>query len=143
MFFIFEMANNHMGDVSHGKRIIDEFSKLAKKYNINAGVKLQFRQLDTFIHKDFKNSDLKYVKRFNETVLTKNQFKELIDYTKKSGLKSVVTPFDNESIDILVELDVDVIKIASCSIDDWPLLNEVSNVNKKIIISTAGIDINL
>jgi len=33
MFFIFEMANNHMGDVSHGKRIIDEFSKLAKKYN--------------------------------------------------------------------------------------------------------------
>jgi len=143
MFFIFEMANNHMGDVSHGKRIIDEFSKLAKKYNINAGVKLQFRQLDTFIHKDFKNSDLKYVKRFNETVLTKNQFKELIDYTKKSGLKSVVTPFDNESIDILVELDVDAIKIASCSIDDWPLLNEVSDINKKIIISTAGIDLNL
>ena len=78
MFFIFEMANNHMGDISHGKRIIDEFSKLAKKYNINAGVKLQFRQLDTFIHNDFKDSDLKYVKRFNETELTKNQFKELL-----------------------------------------------------------------
>jgi hypothetical protein len=24
--FVFEMANNHMGDVSHGKKIIQEFA---------------------------------------------------------------------------------------------------------------------
>lgn len=68
------MANNHQGSVEHAKLIIDKFSDLAKKYNISAGVKLQFRQLDSFIHKDYINSDLKYVKRFKDTKLTKNSF---------------------------------------------------------------------
>jgi N-acetylneuraminate synthase len=39
-------------------------------------------------------------------------------------------------------LGVDVVKVASCSIDDWPLLEEVSEINKKIIISTGGANFN-
>ena len=49
------MANNHMGSVEHGKLIVDELAKIAEKYDLNAAVKLQFRQLDTFIHEDFLN----------------------------------------------------------------------------------------
>ena len=67
MFYIFEMANNHQGSVEHAKKIIDEFSELAEKKQIKAAIKLQFRQLDTFVHEDFKKSDLKFVKRFNRT----------------------------------------------------------------------------
>ena len=40
------------------------------------------------------------------------------------------------------ELNIDVLKVASCSVDDWPLLEELSNINKKIIISTAGVELN-
>ena len=29
--FIYEMANNHQGSVEHGKKIIDEMSKISKK----------------------------------------------------------------------------------------------------------------
>ena len=58
MLYTFEMANNHMGSVKHAKLIIDKFSVLVKKYNLNASIKLQFRQLDTFIHPDFKKFDL-------------------------------------------------------------------------------------
>lgn len=134
------MANNHQGSVEHAKKIIDEFSSLAKRMNINAAVKLQFRQLETFIHKDFKNSDLKFVKRFNSTRLSEEQFTDIINYIKDSGLVSIATPFDNESIPWFDKMNIPVIKIASCSIDDWPLLNEVSQINKKIIISTAGAD---
>ena len=36
--FIFEMANSHQGDVEHGKDIIHEMSKIARKYNIKAAV---------------------------------------------------------------------------------------------------------
>ena len=74
MFYIFEMANNHQGSIEHAKLIVDEFAKVAKEANINAAVKLQFRQLDTFVHEDFKSSDLKFVKRFNSTRLSKKQF---------------------------------------------------------------------
>ncbi len=139
MFYIFEMANNHMGSVDHAKKIIDDFANLAKRKNINAGIKLQFRNLDTFIHPDYQDrNDLKYVKRFNETRLNKEQFSEIINYIKSKNLLSVSTPFDNESLPLFDDLGVEVLKIASCSVDDWPLLNEVCKINRKIIISTGG-----
>ncbi len=78
MLYVFEMANNHQGSVAHAKKIIDQFSSVATECDINAAVKLQFRQLDSFIHKDFKNSDLKFVKRFNSTRLSKDEFKKVI-----------------------------------------------------------------
>jgi hypothetical protein len=45
MFYIFEMANNHQGSVMHAKKIINDFKKLKDKYDIQAAIKLQFRQL--------------------------------------------------------------------------------------------------
>ena len=139
--YILEVANNHMGDLDHGKLIVDKFADVVNQYGVNAAIKLQFRQLDSFIHKDFIDSDLKYVKRFKETKLSKNQFKELFDHVRKQHLKTCCTAFDNASIPWLEELDVSIIKVASCSIDDWPLLEEISDINKKIIISTAGADL--
>lgn len=52
--FIFEMANNHMGDLKHGISIIRGVSKVCKKFDFRFGFKLQYRDLDTFIHPDFK-----------------------------------------------------------------------------------------
>ena len=138
MLYIFEMANNHQGSVAHAKRIIDEFGALAKEKNIKAAIKLQFRQLDTFIHDDFKDSDLKFVKRFRSTRLSKEQFREIVEHTRQSGLIPMATPFDNESLHWFEDLKVPVVKVASCSIDDWVLFEELSNINKRIIISTAG-----
>ena len=50
----------------------------------------------------------------------------------------MATPFDNEPLHWFEDLNIPVVKVASCSIDDWVLLKELSNINKKIIISTAG-----
>jgi sialic acid synthase SpsE len=139
MLYIFEMANNHMGSVAHAKTIIDEFSALAHRNKLMAGIKLQFRNLDTFIHPDFqKRNDLKYVKRFNETRLSKEQFQDIVEYISSKNLLTITTPFDNESIPLSNDLNIDVLKVASCSVDDWPLLEEISKINKKIIVSTAG-----
>ena len=140
MHYIFEMANNHQGSVDHAKEIIQSFASLAKEEGVEASIKLQFRQLDSFIHPHYKNSDLKFVKRFNSTKLSKDQFSEIVNFIHEQGLNSVATPFDNESIAYINDLNVQSIKIASCSIDDWPLLEEVCKINKKIIISTAGAD---
>ena len=135
MFYIFEMANNHQGSVEHAKLIVDKFAEVASETGVNAAVKLQFRQLDTFIHEDFKQSDLKFVKRFNSTRLSKEQFSEIIEHIRASGLSVVSTPFDNESLPWFDDLNVPIVKVASCSIDDWPLLNEICKINKRIIIN--------
>ena len=115
------MANNHQKSVSHAKAIIDDFSELKSKFNLNCGMKLQFRNLDTFIHKDYQSSDLKYVKRFKETELSKEEFAEIVNYIHEKNMISVATPFDNDSVKTFVDLNVQVLKIASCSNDDWPL----------------------
>ena len=43
--FIFEMANSHQGSIEHGKDIIYEMGKIARRHNIKAAVKLQYRNL--------------------------------------------------------------------------------------------------
>ena len=138
MFYIFEMANNHQKSVDHAKKIIDDFCRLKEKHVIDCGIKMQFRNLQTFIHKDFYNSDLHYVKRFKDTELSKEEFSEIIDYIHSKKIVSVATPFDNDSIKTFQDLNVQVLKIASCSNDDWPLLEQVAKLNNKIIISTGG-----
>ena len=138
--FIFEMANNHMGEVSHGIKIIQEFAKVKKKYNeFDFAIKFQFRNFDTFIHPDYKDRmDLKYVKRFTETALTREEFLTLKTEAEKQGFITVCTGFDEDSVPLIEEMNFEIIKIASCSFTDWPLLNRIAETNMPIIASTAG-----
>lgn len=137
--FVFEMANNHMGSLEHGLEIIKEFYKVSKKFNFNFGFKLQYRDLDTFIHSDFqRRKDIKYVKRFSETRLNEDEFKILKDEIKKFDFISICTPFDEKSVDLIEKHGFDIIKIGSCSFTDWPLLERIAKTEKPIILSTAG-----
>ncbi len=138
--FIFDLANNHMGDVRHAERVIREVGAVASAAGVRAALKFQFRQLDSFIHPDFKNRmDLKYVKRFSETRLEMAQFAKLAEIVRDCGLLTMSTPFDEASVDAICDMNLDMIKVASCSADDRPLIEKVSQVNKPIVVSTAGL----
>ncbi|MBA4388990.1 MAG: spore coat protein [Verrucomicrobia bacterium] len=138
--FILEMANNHMGSVEHGLRIIRDMHQAVKDLPFRFAVKFQFRDLDTFIHPDYKGrSDFKYVKRFSETRLTAEQFRTLKNEMDKLGFVSVCTAFDEKSVDLIEEMGFSIIKIASCSFTDWPLLERVIKTNMPIVASTAGV----
>jgi len=137
---VLEIANNHMGDVRHGVNLIDTYSKICNKFkHLNFAFKLQYRDLDTFIHKSVKDDfDNHYVKRFSETKLATKDFNQLISAIKSNGYLSMVTPFDNKSISLILKQDIDILKVASCSFTDWPLLEEMVQLDKPIIASTAG-----
>jgi sialic acid synthase SpsE/mannose-6-phosphate isomerase-like protein (cupin superfamily) len=139
--FIFELANNHMGDVEHGLRIIREFGALAREFDFAFAFKLQFRELDTFIHPAFKDRmDIKYIKRFSETRLDRDQTRRLVAEIKAQGFLAMCTPFDEASVDRIVEDGFDILKIASCSFTDWPLLEKIVATNLPIVGSTAGVE---
>jgi N-acetylneuraminate synthase len=139
--FIFEMANNHQGDLRHGLRIIDEMAKVARRFGIRAGLKLQYRNLATFIHPEHRNSEHKHIKRFRSTELPKEEYATLVDSIKAAGLLSICTPFDEESVQDLVNHGIEVIKVASCSANDWPLLEAIVDTRKPVICSTGGLRI--
>jgi sialic acid synthase SpsE/quercetin dioxygenase-like cupin family protein len=137
--FIFEMANNHMGDLQHGLRMIREFAEVKRAYGYQFAFKYQFRDLDSFIHPSYRNRmDVKYIKRFSETKLSIEQFQKLKDEAGRQGFISICTGFDEKSIDLIEEMNFDAIKIASCSFTDWPLLERIVRTNKPIIASAAG-----
>jgi sialic acid synthase SpsE/mannose-6-phosphate isomerase-like protein (cupin superfamily) len=140
--YIFEMANNHQGSVDHGLAIIDAAARLARETKIKAAVKLQFRDLDTFIHSDFKGKPgIAHVPRFESTRLEVDEFRQLVDAIRNGGLIPVATPFDEASVGTCLDLGVQVIKVASCSARDWPLLECIASARKPVIASTGGLGI--
>ncbi|MEI6826596.1 MAG: N-acetylneuraminate synthase family protein [Desulfuromonadales bacterium] len=137
--FVLEMANNHMGDVDHGIRLIRAMGEVVGKFNFRCAFKLQYRDLDTFIHPAKKGrDDIKYVKRFSETKLNHEQFQLFIDEMRANGFLTMSTPFDEPSVGLIESQKLDIIKIASCSFTDWPLLERVVATDLPIIASTAG-----
>jgi sialic acid synthase SpsE/mannose-6-phosphate isomerase-like protein (cupin superfamily) len=141
-FIVFEMANNHMGSLDHGLQILRTFGSLVAPFRdrFDFGFKLQYRDLDTFIHPDYqKRMDLKYVKRFRETRLAEEQFKCLREEMDAQGFIPVCTPFDEVSVERVEAHGFKFIKIASCSFGDWPLMERIAVSPLPIIASTAGV----
>ncbi len=140
--FIFEMANNHQGSLEHGLRIIATMADITGRTGVRGAVKLQFRDLDTFIHPEHRDSTTnKHIPRFLSTRLKEDEFDRLIKAIKQRGLVSIATPFDEASVDRLERLGVEVLKIGSCSAHDWPLLERAAATGKPIICSTGGLRI--
>ena len=139
LLFILEMANNHMGSVEHGLRIIREMREAVRGFDFAFAVKFQYRELDTLIHPDYRaRTDLKYVKRFTETRLSPDEHLRLRNATRDAGFLGVCTAFDEGSVALIEAHDYDFIKIASCSFTDWPLLERVAASSLPVIASCAG-----
>ncbi len=137
--FVYEMANNHMGDVEHGIRIIRELKEVSDEFPYSFCVKLQYRDIATCIHPAYKDRfDLKYVKRFSETHLQWDRYRELKDAIVDAGFLSMCTPWDEISVDKIVEHGFDFMKIPSCYVSDWPLLERIAKYDLPVVASTAG-----
>jgi sialic acid synthase SpsE len=137
--FVLEAANNHWGDVVRGKKIIQDFATVVRFNDIKAAIKFQFRDVDNFIHQEYKgNTDIRYIKKTEATKMSHAQYKELADAVRKVGCIPMATPFDEASVDLCVELEFPIIKVASSDINDWPLLEKVASTRKPTIISSGG-----
>lgn len=143
---VFEMANNHMGSLEHGLRMLKVFGEVVAPYRscFDFAFKLQYRHLDTFIHPDFqKRMDIKYVKRFQETRLSDEDFIALRKEMDAQGFIPVCTAFDEVSVDKVEAHEFQFLKIASCSFGDWPLMERMARSGLPIIASTAGVSLDV
>jgi len=138
--YVLDLANNHQGDIAHGQRIVREVGEVVRKHAVRAALKFQFRDLDTFIHTDhIEKSENKHISRFQSTRLSMDDYGELAGDVRSSGMITMSTPFDEASVDAIEELEIELIKVASCSANDWPLLERVSTCNKPVVVSTGGL----
>lgn len=137
--FVLEMANNHWGSLERGLKIAGTFAQVVRFNGVRAAIKLQFRDVDSFIHRDFVNrTDIRYIRKTVETRMATEQFAVLVKTIRQAGCIPMATPFDEKSVDLCCELGIPVLKIASSDLNDWLLLEKIATTKKPVIVSTGG-----
>lgn len=140
--FVFDLANNHQGDIEHARGIIKMVAIECSRFDIIGALKFQYRDLPNFVHQSARNSkNNKHIQRFLSTSLSYEKFYDLKMFAQDQGLLTMCTPFDEMSVDKILEHEFDIIKVASCSASDWPLLEKIASANMPTICSTGGLDI--
>lgn len=137
--FVLELANNHWGSLERGLKIITDFSRIVRFNSVRASIKLQFRDVDNFIHRDFQErTDIRYIKKTLDTKMTEDDYATLVKAVRQSGCIPMATPFDEKSVNLCVELGIPIIKIASSDLNDWFLIEKIAETRKPVIVSTGG-----
>lgn len=137
--FILELANNHWGRLERGLKIINDFAQVVKFNNVRAAIKLQFRDVDSFVHDNYKGAqDIRYISKTEATKLSKADMRTLVLRIKEQGCIPMATPFDEASVDFSEELDLPIIKIASSDLNDWFLIERIALTKRPVIASTGG-----
>lgn len=140
-FIIAEAGVNHNGDIEIAKKMIDAASaagadavkfqtfKAERIVAINAP-KAEYQIENT------NNTESQY-QMLKKLEIDKETHLELMEYCKEKNIMFLSTPFDIDSVRMLVELGIEIIKIPSGEITNLPYLREVARQKKKVILSTG------
>ncbi|MBI5789055.1 MAG: N-acetylneuraminate synthase [Candidatus Schekmanbacteria bacterium] len=145
IFIIAEAGVNHNGDLAIAKEMI----RVAAQTGADA-IKFQTFKTDQLVSKTASKAD--YQKKnsqrneFQYEMLKKleldiNAHKELLKLCREKNIAFLSTPFDLESIDLLNNLGLEIFKIPSGEITDFPYLKKIGGLQKKIILSTGMADL--
>lgn len=137
--FVLELANNHLGDLQRGLKIVGNYAQVVRFNNVRAAIKLQLRDVDNFIHQDFRHrDDIRYIKKTLETRLRPEDFGALVKAIREASCIPMATPFDESSVDFCCELGIPILKIASSDCNDWILIEKIAKTKKPVVVSTGG-----
>jgi len=143
LFYIAEAGVNHNGSLKLAKQLVD----VAVEAGADA-VKFQTFKTEKIITPKAPKS--KYIvdttgaddqQSWFDLLKTQEMSKEMhievIDYCKRKDIIFLSTPYDEESADLLMELDIPAFKIASTDTSNIPFLKYIANKGIPMIISTA------
>jgi len=140
-FIIAEAGVNHNGDVTMAEKLIDA----AKDAGADA-VKFQTFKAENVVTRDAEKAsyqketthrDESQYEMIKKLELTNRDFEELFAYAQKKGIIFLSSPFDEESVNLLDKLGVPAFKLASGEITNFPLIKQIAEKGKPIVLSTG------
>ena len=126
-FIIAEVGINHDGEMDKAFKLIDE----AKNSGADA-VKLQTYLTEKRVPKNHKVFDI-----LKKCELSFDDQKILFDYGRETNITVFSTPFDDESVDFLNDINCPIYKIASFDSVNTKLLKKVGQLKRPVIMSTG------
>jgi len=141
VFIIAEAGVNHNGNFENAKKLVD----IALEAGAD-GVKFQAFKTDNLILKDVKKAPYQTLttqsgesqyEMLKKLEFSKAQNAELKKYCESKGILYLVTPFDDESLEEMDDLDLAAYKIASTDTTNLPFIKKVAAKHKPVILSTG------
>tara|TARA_Y100000590_G_scaffold346139_1_gene396286 strand:- start:47130 stop:48188 length:1059 start_codon:yes stop_codon:yes gene_type:complete len=143
LFFIAEAGVNHNGSKDLGKKLID----IATDAGADA-VKFQTFKTENIITSDAPKStyhvettgeDQKqsWFELLKTQEMSRSMHVALIEHCNENGIIFLSTPYDEDSADLLEELNVPAFKIASTDTNNLPFLSYVAAKGRPMILSSA------
>jgi len=141
VFIIAEAGVNHNGSVDLAKKLID----VASISGADA-VKFQTFRAENLVTKNTQKAE--YQKQSSDILesqfdmlkkleLNEDNHKELIAYCQEKNIMFLSSPFDHESIDLLSDLELEILKIPSGEITNLPYLRHIGSLDKQVILSSG------
>ena len=138
---IAEAGVNHNGNLDTAFRMVDAACKAGAdiiKFQtaVPEAVVSKFAPKADYQKKttDKNESQLEMIKKIH---LKLEEYIPLKEYCEKKRIRFLSTPFDLESIHFLNELGMDIWKIPSGEINNYPYLLEIAKTKKPVIMSTG------
>ncbi|MFT6746192.1 MAG: N,N'-diacetyllegionaminate synthase [Glaciecola sp.] len=139
---IAEAGVNHNGDIPTAKKLIDAAVAAGVDY-----VKFQTFKASKLVSPSAKKADYQNKNAGSEDNSQFNMLKklelshddhvELMSYCKDSNIKFFSTAFDTDTVDYLDELGLDLFKVPSGEITNYPYLRAIAKKGKPVILSTG------
>jgi N-acetylneuraminate synthase len=140
-FVIAEAGVNHNGEIDQALRLIDAAAEAgadACKFQTFSADRLVTRHADKAAYqKETTGAGESQHAMLKRLELSPADHERLLAHATARGLTFLSTPFDPESLDLLVTLGVPAIKIGSGEITNLPLLELAARAGKPIILSTG------
>ena len=140
---IAEAGVNHNGSMKIAEKLIKE-----AKINGADIIKFQTYKADKLVVKkaprfwnwsgETKKRGFQYDSYSRLDVFNKKEYQKLILLCKKYKIEFMSTPFDEEAVDMLCDIGVKGYKIASCDINNFPLLKKIASKKLPILLSTGA-----
>lgn len=141
VFIIAEAGINHNGNIEIAKKMIDAASEAgvdAIKFQTFQTEKLVCKNAEKATYqKENTNDSESQFDMLKSCELSKQDHIELIKHCREKNIRFLSTPFDIDSVHLLVELEIPIIKIPSGEITNLPYLRTIAKTGKDIIISTG------
>ena len=143
---IAEAGVNHNGEIDLAKKLIEGAALAGAdlvKFQTFSAEKIVTRNAPKAGYQlDFSNTSESQFEMLQKLELGKGVLEKLIQHAEKCGIKLFSTGFDAESVDMLVELGQEILKIPSGEITNLPLLQHIGKKNMRVILSTGMSDLN-
>jgi sialic acid synthase SpsE len=139
-FIVAEIGNNHQGSLDNAKRMVEE----AARAGVQA-VKFQKRHMESLLTRAGREAPYTGANSFGPTYgahrnaleLSVEQMAELKDLTESLGLVFFASAWDEVSLDEMLGLGMDLIKVCSADVVNVPLLRKVAAAGLPVIMSTG------